>query len=84
MQITQILIPRDERNKPKGFAFVEFQFHNEFQKALNIAEAKVLGRPVQIIKSDREITRPKEDKDTPKSELELEKPKSNADFKKFL
>lgn len=85
MELSQILIPRDDHNKPRGFAFVEFTYLKQFQLALEMVNAKVLGRDVQIVKSDREITQSniKHEKMIPDPE-EYKQPKSNVDFRKFL
>jgi hypothetical protein len=49
-------------------------------------DATILGRPVEIFKSDREISSNPRERSKPiqTSPEEYTKPKSNTDFRKFL
>ena len=46
--IGEVVIPRDHRNKPKGFAYVELNSLDDVKTATDKKEMKIKGRMVTI------------------------------------
>lgn len=46
--VPEVRLRFDKQGKPRGFAFVEFSTHEEFQKALRMHHGKLKGRRVNI------------------------------------
>ena len=57
LKIKQIHLARGKKSgKSKGFAFVEFDHHQDFIKALHVRNPMLNSRKLEIIKSDRGIS----------------------------
>lgn len=55
--VKQIHLVRDKKTKkPTGLAFVEFATLEDLRSAIALPEPKILGRQIDISKSDRPIT----------------------------
>jgi RNA recognition motif-containing protein len=46
-------IPLNQQKRPQGFAYVEFEKFKDYQDALDMKRGTILGREVQIFRSDR-------------------------------
>lgn len=46
--LPEVRLRTDRQGKPRGFAFVEFSSHEEFQKALRMHHQKMKGRRVNV------------------------------------
>jgi len=56
-KIKDILIARDEHEKSRGFAFVEFETEDDLNKSLKIQSKKIKQRPIVIKISKRNISK---------------------------
>lgn len=74
--IKGIEIARNEQQKSRGFAYVEFAVFKDYQNALDLAGGSLFGREFKIKKSDRRITQ--------KNAERQEKERSNTDFLKLF
>ena len=55
--VRQVHLVRDKKTKkPTGIAFVEFATMEDLKNAIALPEPKILGRQIDISKSDRPIT----------------------------
>mmetsp|Transcript_11421 Transcript_11421/g.11501 ORF Transcript_11421/g.11501 Transcript_11421/m.11501 type:complete len:251 (-) Transcript_11421:28-780(-) len=68
----KVTLPKDQKDKPRGFAFIEFEKEEDAQSALEMEFPVIEGRPV-VIKKCANTNPPKKKKSM-----------NNSDFKKFL
>ena len=52
----RVSIAKDEKGKPRGFAFVEFWKFADLTAALEKKDYTLKNRKIEVVKSDREIT----------------------------